>query len=244
MKMNWSKVKTIAIVVFAVLVLFLTVKYLNLLPKEESLTDKQIKTAQNILVQNSIKLSCTIDKKIYYVSKLNVKTESAYDNVLTKLFGKRVDKYQKEFESSIYHLKIINQTLFLESKYSQDPFELFDINKSDYIRDYDGSYIQVYKGYPIFDGKLKIQKQKNTTLYIFTKVIPQGFELKRSRAISALEAIFNLLNQQKNIKEIQNIKFGYYLKDFNVIQGQAVPVWRIVADGEVYYINGFTGMLE
>ncbi|WAM31511.1 two-component system regulatory protein YycI [Caldicellulosiruptor naganoensis] len=242
--MNWSKVKTIAIGVFSVLVLFLVVKYLNLLPKEEFLSDKQIQTAQNILAQNSIKLSCAIDKRIYYVSKLNVKTESAYDSILTKLFGKRVDKYQNEFESSIYHLKIINQTLFLESKYNQDPFELFDLNKSDYIKDYDGSYIQVYKGYPIFDSKLKIQKQNDKILYIFTKVIPQGFEIKRNRAISALEAIFNLLNQQKNVKEIQNIKFGFYLKDFNVIQGQAVPVWRIVADGEVYYINGFTGMLE
>lgn len=242
--MNWSKVKTIAILVFLALVIFLTVKYLNLLPKEESLTEDQIQTARKILAQNSIKLSCPIDKKIYYVSKLNVKTESSYDNVLNKLFGKRVDKYQKEFESSIYHLKIINQTLFLESKYAQDLFDLFDLNKSEYIKDYDRSYIQVYRGYPIFDGKLKIQKQNGVTIYIFTKVIPQGFELKRTRAISALEAIFNLLNQQKNIKEIQNIKFGYYLKDFNVIRGQAVPVWRIVADGEVYYINGFTGMLE
>ncbi|WAM33819.1 two-component system regulatory protein YycI [Caldicellulosiruptor morganii] len=242
--MNWSRVKTIAISVFSIVVLFLTVKYLNLLPREEFLTDRQIKTAQNILSQNSIELSCTIDRKIYYVSKLNVKTEFAYDSILNKLFGKRVDRYQNEFENSIYHLKIVNQTLFLESKFKQDPFELFDLNRNDYMKDYDGSYVQVYKNYPIFDSRLKVQNQGDRVLYIFTRVIPQGFELKKNRAISATEAIFNLLNQQKNIREIQNIRFGFYLKDFNVIQGQAVPVWRIVADGEVYYINAFTGMLE
>lgn len=91
---------------------------------------------------------------------------------------------------------------------------------------------------------MKVIKQKDNTLYIFSKINPKRFEIKRTRAISALEAVFNLLNQQKGIKEIQNIKFGFYLKDFNVIQGQAIPVWRIVADGNVYYINGFTGMLE
>ncbi|WAM36314.1 hypothetical protein [Caldicellulosiruptor acetigenus] len=242
--MNWAKAKTTAIVVFLLIFVFLVIKYLNLFPKEESLTAEQINMAKSILSQNSIKLSCPIDRKIYYVSKLGVAVESRYDNIVTKLFGKRVDRYQNEFESSIYHLKIINQTLFLESKYYQDPFELFDIKRSDYIKDYDGSYIQVYRGYPIFDGRLTIKKQGNNTLYIFTKVNPRRFEIKRSRAISALEAIFNLLNQQRGIKEIQNIRFGFYLKDFNVIQGQAIPVWRIVADGNVYYINGFTGMLE
>ncbi|WP_207182690.1 hypothetical protein [Anaerocellum diazotrophicum] len=242
--MNWAKAKTIAIMVFFLIFIFLVIKYLNLFPKEESLTVEQINMAKSILSQNSIKLSCSIDRKIYYVSKLSVAIESKYDNIVTKLFGKRVDRYQNEFESSIYHLKIVNQTLFLESKYYQDPFELFDIKRVDYIKDYDGSFVQVYKGYPIFDGKLTVKKQGDSTLYIFTKVNPRRFEIKRSRAISALEAIFNLLNQQRRIKEIQNIKFGFYLKDFNVIHGQAIPVWRITADGNVYYINGFTGMLE
>uniref|UniRef100_A0A7C5Z8B8 Uncharacterized protein n=1 Tax=Caldicellulosiruptor owensensis TaxID=55205 RepID=A0A7C5Z8B8_9FIRM len=242
--MNWAKVKTTAIVVFLLIFIFLVIKYLNLFPKEETLTDQQINMTKNILSQNSIKLSCNIDRKIYYVSKLGVVVESKYDNIVTKLFGKRVDRYQNEFESSIYHLKIVNQTLFLESRYYQDPFDLFDIKRSDYTKDFDGSYIQVYRGYPIFDGRLIIKKQKDSIIYIFAKVNPKSFEVKRSRAISALEAIFNLLNQQKGIKEIQNIKFGFYLKDFNVIRGQAIPVWRIVADGNVYYINGFTGMLE
>ncbi|ADQ03661.1 Protein of unknown function YycH [Caldicellulosiruptor owensensis OL] len=242
--MNWAKAKTTAIVVFLLIFIFLVIKYLNLFPKEETLTDQQINMAKNILSQNYIKLSCNIDRKIYYVSKLDVFVENKYDNIVTKLFGKRVDKYQNEFESSIYHLKIVNQTLFLESRYYQDPFELFDIKKSNYIKDFDGSYIQVYRGYPIFDGRLIIKKQKDSITYIFAKVNPRRFEVKRSRAISALEAIFNLLNQQRGIKEIQNIKFGFYLKDFNIIQGQAIPVWRIVADGNVYYINGFTGMLE
>lgn len=242
--MNWARAKTIAIVVFSLILIFLVIKYLNLFPKEGLLTAEQINMAKNILSQNSIKLSCSIDRKIYYVSKLGVTTESRYDSIVTKLFGKRVDRYQNEFESSIYHLKIVNQTLFLESKYYQDPFELFEIKKSDYIKDYDGSFIQVYRGYPIFDGKLIIKKQKNNTLYIFTKINPRRFEIKRTRVISALEAIFNLLNQQRGIKDIQNVRFGFYLKDFNVIQGQAIPVWRIVADSNVYYINGFTGMLE
>jgi regulatory protein YycI of two-component signal transduction system YycFG len=242
--MNWSRVKTIAILVFVLIFVFLVIKYLNLFPKEEYLTKQQVDIAKSILLQNSIKLLCDVDRRIYYVSKLSVTTENKYDSIVTKLFGKRVDRYQNEFESSIYHLKIVNQTLFLESKYYQDPFELFDIKKGDYIKDYDGSFIQVFRGYPIFDGRLKVIKQKDNTLYIFSKINPKRFEIKRTRAISALEAVFNLLNQQKGIKEIQNIKFGFYLKDFNVIQGQAIPVWRIIADGNVYYINGFTGMLE
>lgn len=242
--MNWARIKNIAILVFVLINLFLIIKYLNLFPKDEYLSDKQIQTAKNILAQNNISVKCSIDRKIYYVSKLNVSTESIYDAIINKLFGKRVDKYQNEFESSIYHLKIVNQTLFLESKYYQDPFELFDLSKSDYKKDFNNTYIQIYKGYPIFDSKLEIKKEKEWTLYTFTKVIPHGFEIKKNRAISSLEAIFNLLNQKKGIKKIENIKFGFYLKDFNIIQGQAVPAWRIVADGEVFYINAFTGMLE
>ncbi|WP_232841491.1 two-component system regulatory protein YycI [Caldicellulosiruptor acetigenus] len=154
--------------------------------------------------------------------------------------------YRDKLETALRGIRSwgMNSVRVVLSNGYRDPFELFDIKRSDYIKDYDGSYIQVYRGYPIFDGRLTIKKQENNTLYVFTKVNPRRFEIKRSRAISALEAIFNLLNQQRGIKEIQNIKFGFYLKDFNVIQGQAIPVWRIVADGSVYYINGFTGMLE
>lgn len=242
--MNWSRAKTIAIAVLLIINIFLVLRYLNLLPKQGYLSDRQILTAKNILTQNNIALSCPLDKKIYYVSKLNVSTESAYDYIINKLFGKRVDKYQNEFESSLYHLKIVNQTLFIESKYNQDPFELFELNKSDYVKDYDGSLVQIYKGFLIFDSRLEIKKKDNMTVYVFTKVIPHGFEIRKSKAISSVEAIFNLLNQKKGIKRIENVQFGFYLKDFNIIQGQAAPVWRIVADKDVYYINGFTGMLE
>lgn len=114
--MNWSRVKTIAILVFVLIFVFLVIRYLNLFPKEEYLTKQQVDIAKSILLQNSIKLLCDVDRRIYYVSKLSVTTENKYDSIVTKLFGKRVDRYQNEFESSIYHLKIVNQYPFFRVK--------------------------------------------------------------------------------------------------------------------------------
>lgn len=89
----------------------------------------------------------------------------------------------------------------------------------------------------------KYRSKKYNSLYLH-KGYSTGFWIQKKQGNLSVRGYLQSLEPAKNIKEIQNVKFGYYLKDFNVIQGQAVPVWRIVADGEVYYINGFTGMLE
>lgn len=244
--MNWNKFKTIVIIAFILINIFLLTKYLNVFKKTEYLNNAQVNTAINILKQNNIELKCGIPKEIHWVSNLNVLVETEYSDQIKRLFGNRVDRYKKEYVSGVYHIKVDGSKLFLSSVYSQDPFELLGIDKSIYIKDYfENKYLQVYNGYTIFDGILEVYEKNGQMEIMFVKINPQSFEKRKKRGLSSLEAIFSLLNQQKGISEINSIMFGYYQKDYNVLKGQAIPVWRIIVNKDTtYYINAFTGSLE
>ncbi|MEZ0537147.1 hypothetical protein ACAG39_07815 [Caldicellulosiruptoraceae bacterium PP1] len=243
--MNWSKVKTIAIIAFLIINIYLVFRLYSQIPMTSIIPDTQIKKAIAILNKNGIAIKCKIPNEIYSVSKLNVMVESSFQDIIKKLFGNRIDKYKNEYQSSLYYIKIENGVLHLTSTYDINPFELLEINQNNYYKDpILNQYIQIYKGIFLFDGKMIVSKKDNGVQITFSKIKPLTFELDKKRTISSTEAIFNLLNQSKNIKTIQDIKFGYYQKDLNIIKGEALPVWRIIADNQVFYINAFSGWLE
>lgn len=112
-------------------------------------------------------------------------------------------------------------------------------------------YMQVYNGYPIFSAPIEIVIQGNkVTRYsqVALEVIRE--EGSKRQVISAVHALRSLSEsidktpKSNDNRIIRDIRLGYYSKTFNADEWYLTPVWRVLTDQEVYYVNAMTGEVE
>ncbi|MGI5876156.1 MAG: two-component system regulatory protein YycI [Dethiobacteria bacterium] len=123
----------------------------------------------------------------------------------------------------------------------------------DYIKKDDQETVvcfrQKYEEYPLYAGYLKISvdKQGKTELLLY-RLEPLGFAEQKRRIIPPSKALLRFLDVYGHKNEETSIiefSLGYYSQEYDAQRWEIPPVWRVRLDnGEIYYINSFTGHLE
>jgi regulatory protein YycI of two-component signal transduction system YycFG len=115
-------------------------------------------------------------------------------------------------------------------------------------------YLQSYQKYPVFSALLEVHLQNSEIVSYNQKALEVGEEQESGQrvlsAISALRAVAESLDpgELMNTKDpvaIHDIKLGYYSPNYDDADVWYLwPMWRIVTDQKVYYVNAFTGQVE
>ncbi|ASS73613.1 hypothetical protein CIG75_00550 [Tumebacillus algifaecis] len=115
-------------------------------------------------------------------------------------------------------------------------------------------YLQSYQRYPIFSAVLEVNLENAEILGYRQKALEIGEEEERGqRVISAIGAVRTVAetfdpqeigNQTGNVI-IHEVKLGYYSQNYvGADVWYLAPMWRIVTDYKVFYVNALTGQLE
>ncbi|TCP52549.1 regulatory protein YycI of two-component signal transduction system YycFG [Tumebacillus sp. BK434] len=115
-------------------------------------------------------------------------------------------------------------------------------------------YLQSYERYPIFSAVLEINLQDAEIISYNQKALEVGEQEERGqRVISAIGAIRTVAETQdpaevadpSGITTIHDVKLGYYSQNYvGADVWYLAPMWRIVTDHKVFYVNALTGQLE
>ena len=153
---------------------------------------------------------------------------------------KSVDSFSPE-ESEQAARQIINKVPFLNNL-------IYDYSQK-YTNETVINFRQEYEGLPLFAGYLQILMRGVTpaALY-FYRLEPVGLAEQIREIIPPSTALlrFTETYREKNEKAgIIEFSLGFYSQEYDAERWEIPPVWRIRLDnGEIYYINAFTGILE
>lgn len=141
----------------------------------------------------------------------------------------------------------------LDVAYRGDEYTLDDVTSSKAH----AVYLQSVNGLPVFDVQI-VTSQTATALQNFTEVhIDHVVNTSTPKpVISALEALDSLANEvdkseMASDNKILKVDLGYARK-VAITNGSTLgnnagywfPVWRVVTEGQTYYVNAFTGEVE
>ncbi|SHE85790.1 Two-component signal transduction system YycFG, regulatory protein YycI [Seinonella peptonophila] len=232
--MDWNRAKTIFIISFVVLDLFLGLQVSQIMEaksrylESNEITENQIR---DLLEANHIRLSVPFPKEIR-----NIPVHQA---TITTLTGWERDEkwaYRKRWEKGIQFKderslqRFLKQQLPFFDQFQPEP-KLFTADRK--------VYIQNHNGIPIFDGRVVCEFSKGKLVAIHVL----HFQLKKETAVEFIpfnNALNNLITSGKLPRNstITQIELGYrspyYANPQEVI---LVPVWRFQANQKYYYTN-------
>ncbi len=107
-------------------------------------------------------------------------------------------------------------------------------------------YWQLHGKYPIFNAPLDILLRDNlVTGYSQTyfHIRSQG---SARQVVSAYTGLRSLVEKEviKQGEKIESVMLGYFGYHYDADIQVLAPVWRVIHNGKIDYINGFTGALE
>ncbi|MGI6319135.1 MAG: hypothetical protein GX263_03290 [Firmicutes bacterium] len=111
------------------------------------------------------------------------------------------------------------------------------------------NFRQEYDGFPLYAGyfQLFMRGLEPEGCYLYC-LEPVGFAEQKREVIPPTTALLRLIDAYKGgalETGIIDFSLGYYSQEYDAERWEIPPVWRIRLDnGEVYYINAFTGNLE
>lgn len=263
--MNWSKAKTILIIIFAVLN---TILYIDLIsmnkPAKPIISDAELSAVYKILSENKIKLETDIPREITPMPLLKVEKQNIkYDYILQKFIrGRQYVKYNDnkytvyKFNNEV--IKTGNGLFYYTNKDSK--FSKMDKNMKehyiiDFIADYKLSepdsvfnetynddeviirYSEIYKGYFVDTGYMEAKINNEGFQFEKSWLKPVGMENSYKDIIPADSGLLKLIEiKDKNLTIIiKEIKLGYYFSWAEAQTGEAVPVWRITTESGKKY---------
>jgi len=243
-------------------------------PQMSKLSSKDFAAIERVLEENNIFLSISLPEKAPPMPLVKVKREVFDDKFVLDHFIKSKDyrKYENSgetvFEFDSTTIKIGHFSFFFQEK-SDKFLNMTSSDKERYIEDFlkqhllkekDGQivkierkskgvtieYRQFYNGYFVDDSFIKADISGDEfTVYKkwFESVIP---EKDKKEIVDAIFAVLKLveIKPEKAVVKIEDVKLGYYFNWPNASKGEAVPVWKIVSNEGIYYINAYTGNLE
>ncbi len=111
------------------------------------------------------------------------------------------------------------------------------------------NYRQLFHDFPLYAGHLQLfMSGLNPSGFNLYRLEPAGFAEQEREVIPPSTALMRFLEVyshggRKNT--IVDFSLGYYSQEYDAERWEIPPVWRIrLSNGEVYYINAFTGHLE
>jgi regulatory protein YycI of two-component signal transduction system YycFG len=155
-------------------------------------------------------------------------------------WGKSVNSFSIE-ESEQAARQIINKVSFLNNL-------IYDYSQK-YTNETAINFRQEYEGLPLYAGYLQILMRGVTpaALY-FYRLEPVGLAEQIREIIPPSTALLRFTEAYREKEEkagIVEFSLGFYSQEYDAERWEIPPVWRIRLDnGEIYYINAFTGILE
>ena len=116
-------------------------------------------------------------------------------------------------------------------------------------------YLQSYDKYPIFSAILEVHLQNSQIIGYNQKALEIGaVQDDGQRVLSAIQAVRSVAESPEPWRRgtdpnttiaIKDIKLGYYSQNYaDADVWYLAPMWRIVTDQKVYFVNAFTGQVE
>ncbi len=108
-------------------------------------------------------------------------------------------------------------------------------------------YIKTYDGFLITNSYMDILVTPTGIKSFYQCWLnPCGYRGKKRSVISPLTAVMRVADERsKSPMTITRIHQGYYSKFYDAERWQAAPVWTVYTkDGNIYYVNAYTGELE
>lgn len=106
-------------------------------------------------------------------------------------------------------------------------------------------YVQDINGYPVFSSQLQFFLNEEGIIgYHQQSYIPEEIGVSR-QVVSAYSALAALLDQRMLVdgEAIVQVEIGYYVEKLDENVQFLVPVWRVIHTQGIHYVNGFTGMV-
>ena len=241
--MNWYRIKTVLIVLFALINIYLAFTLFFAAGRENAITQEVCDTAVSMLSKNGI----AVDKKQIPLS-VSPMANITLKNVLTDGFleaaaekGCQVGKSENQF--SIFAPAILSYEGNLESVCAQWLGDLgidlsgakFSANGSQFV------ITQSHRGFPIFESRLTVETDGEKPLSV------KGTWFTVSQAGSYRMAVKNpvyvfgsFLGDAGGAEALEDITLGYSGLNFDSFYSEitAVPVWRLTDNaGKAYYYD-------
>lgn len=254
--MEWSKIKTILICVFAVVNIFLFSVYLKN-SETARISDGTISETVQVLAQNNV----TIDKSLIKKNYENVKVcnvENAYADIQSMLISCVDDEYIPKDEvdmrknsfsyvpkkgSPLYNLDISKAAKALEKA------GLIEKGKYTSEKDSEGIYFYLNFEDKVFFDSFVFAKAEDGMLceiYALNILGDTVSEGSVAKTVSLAEILINFATSHTfESKNITDLRPGYCIGSRDeTVRASASPVWRIkTSDGEIFYYDMRNGDL-
>lgn len=247
--MDWSRAKTILILAFLLLDLFLGFLLWQQkraqdfqgqvfqLEKEsilQSLGEKHITLPEEIppdapemyywTISPDSKKSITLDKKDVQITEM----EDGYEVQFLKKIPLPSQPGGKSFHELLLSKISVADEYFYDSLLSKD-------EKIVYTQNIDNT--------PIFSSRLEMRVSPagwEGYRITYTKATVKGPQRKIISAYSAISVLLEngLLHANERVEEV---RVGYIQERYDQDLKLLVPVWRVIHDSGIHYVNGFTG---
>ncbi len=250
--MDWSRAKTILIISFLCLDLFLVWQvWIN--RSEWQIAEQNLRSASGL--ENELrKLEIALDAEIpvdtpemnylhvRYGMNLTVNEEYSPGQIIDQSEGKVISIFAEaipleEPEEPDKWPQGLKEKLIDYAEYRHDPYQKSDQGISFY---------QVYQKTPLFNAVLQLKWKDGLVMgyeQTYFEVISRGSGRK---VISASTAILTMVENGiiKQGEKIESVELGYYSPTYDAEIQVLSPVWRVVHSGNIHYINGITGVIE
>ncbi|WP_126429170.1 two-component system regulatory protein YycI [Brevibacillus marinus] len=107
-------------------------------------------------------------------------------------------------------------------------------------------YWQQYEGLPIFVAPLELYVQQDAVTGYQQSYLRIRNHGDGRQVISAYTALRSLLEKQliRNGETIEDVTMGYFGHEYDADVQVLAPIWRIIHNGKIDYVNAFTGAVE
>jgi regulatory protein YycI of two-component signal transduction system YycFG len=250
--MDWSRAKTILIVTFLLLDLFLGYEVVSSFNRDiETAPRGELipSSLEEFLKTRNIVLETEIPSETPEMNYVNIRFTS-FAHHLQKLTGQEIGQQgvgvMIKFNEPILLANFVNKMEILKSL---EPYAAY---VQDYVYDAQRSssylqrYMQQYGKYPIFSAALEVFTERNHVLgyrQVHVQIVNQG---KGRKIIPAFTAVRTLLDNGyiRYGEKITGVSVGYYGHMYDADIQVLAPVWRVVHTEGIQYVNGITGAIE
>ncbi|WP_078414494.1 two-component system regulatory protein YycI [Priestia abyssalis] len=254
--MDWSKTKTIFIITFLILDLFLAYQFL------EKRDEGQLDMIAEISIEEQL-----AEEKITYISLPKTPLKESYFNAKSKVFSdEEMKKVKKQNVTRLNEYVLqgtfnepvslpdsnvsfrLNQFIKENILYG-DSYELWDIDKENKTI----TFYQHYKGKIIYDNAsgsamlvIHLNDQDEMVSYeqsLLSNVEKMDDSQEILPPIKAIENLFQK-NELTSGSKVTKVELGYYT--FAPLSSSQVltPTWHIVVDEKIdYFVNAFEGQI-
>jgi regulatory protein YycI of two-component signal transduction system YycFG len=243
-RMDWSRAKTILIITFLILDIFLaaqinhTFEEKSLFVKTGNVSDQQV---QKFLKDNHVSMM---------VKPHKIKEVSPYTAEISPLSQgwsqEETGAYTKNYAHppKVTNTHTLNTFLRKEIPYFSSYKKVQEISQKI-------TYIQFAEGFPLFDAKLEVNLTKDHRIQSLQVLHFQTTKIKKINLISFNNALYNLLYSDDLSRfenpSITDIIFGYRARsDPNTTNSYyLMPYWRFVINGKHFVdVNALGGSIE